>query len=306
MSHDEAVRVAKIYQAEGTRPPKKRTQKSNKHVIHTEAPREPEAKRAKPAYHEEQPKSVETDEDKSQVIPIGIMPEHYPEVEFSIFQQENIKLHIGRRIHFGWTSLIRMTNIHYKAGYLVVDCLDEDTVTWLTETVTESQEALGMKLRTVRGEEIPQEMVISAVLPESADMDVNTILKTIQASNKVDTSSWDVIKCEISDSDIILQATISPVEQMKILGLNNKLHFMFGQVEVSGLGKNLVTTEAKVDMEEGEIVEIQEAARREEWSYIVRNRIRLIVLYYPWKMDKWNQVTMPKQVPIVWFKLFSQ
>lgn len=228
--------------------PNPRALAPGKREISRESPQEAERKRPKITHTGksgqqlartgEKPAGTEpVDYAKIRVIPVGIIPAGFPENSMSKDELKDTQTYISEKIHLGWKSLIRLAAIHYKAGYLVIDCWDEDTVEWLKDVIANHPETLGTELRTVRGDDIPQEAVITVFLPNAAALEEKLILKTIQASNPLNTETWHMIGCHVSGSGRLLKAAINPSEQRKIVGLNYKIHFLFGQTEVSGLRK---------------------------------------------------------------------
>lgn len=273
-THEEALERVKsrpkVAQIPQKAKPKPRALAPGKREISRESPQEAAKKRAKtthtggtrqaliPKKHAQTgpvPKCTEpVDYAKVRVIPVGIIPRGYPATCMSKDELKSVQSYISSKVHLGWKTLIRLAAIHYKAGYLVVDCWDEDTAEWLSAVIKEHPETLGTELRTVRGDDLPQEALVTIFLPNAAALEENTILKTIQASNPVDTETWHMISCHPSGSGRLLKAAISPPEQRKIVGLNYKIHFLFGQTEVCGLRKGN-NTEGQVPKEQNPTIE---------------------------------------------------
>lgn len=172
---------------------------------------------------------------KVRVIPVGILPTEYPDQSLTKDDPREIQRFVARRMHKGWKTLIKLGTVHYKAGYVIFDCWDEDSVEWLSTVIKEYPEPL--KLKAVRGDDMPKEVMITAYLPQAADLDEDMVLETIQVSNPVNTKSWHMIGCNVAGGGRLLRASISEAEQLKIIGLNCSLHFLFSDVEVSGLRK---------------------------------------------------------------------
>lgn len=238
---------------------KARTLAEGKREISRESPTEAEKKKVKTSHGEDTEASgtkkpradhVPPEENakhyaKIRVIPVGIIPQGFPEVALSKDESKDIRKHIFKQIQKGWTTLIRLVDIHHKAGYIIVDCWDEETTEWLAKTVQESQETLNIELRTVKGDDIPQETVITAFLPNAAELEEQEALKTLQASNPVNTATWHLIGCHVAGTGRLLRAAITPAEQLRIAELDSKLFFGFGQVEVSGLSKTKGSTQSR-------------------------------------------------------------
>lgn len=142
-----------------------------------------------------------------------------------------------------------MVGIHYRAGYLIIDCWDDETVEWLTRTAREIGAELNSPTAILLGEDIPKEATMSIWLPKAHLMTEEVVLGTIQGSNPVDTKSWRIVKCAISGPGRILVAKINPAEQLKIASRGNKITFRFKRLDVHGL-KGSISQEAKPVLEQ--------------------------------------------------------
>lgn len=197
------------------------------------------------------------------VTKVGIAHANFPNELLSQAAMEKIENRIAEKIHLGWKSLINMVGIHYRTGYFIVDCWDDDTVEWLTMAAQETGMELGCPIVTLMGDDLPKEVTMSVWLPKAHLMTEQMTLGTLQGSNPVDIKSWRIVKCAISGPGRILVAKIGPSEQAKIASRGLKLTFRFKRVDVHGL-KGSISQEAKPEVEEepdelmGEVVPLLE------------------------------------------------
>lgn len=194
------------------------------------------AQKPAPKRRDVSPPPVPVDYSAIRVVKAAILPADYPLRILTKEELTDLEEKVAAKISLGWTSMIRMEGIHFRPGYLVIDCWDEDTVDWLHHIIESVSRDMSIELMIRLGEDIPKSKIVTIYLPRCGDNDQETILAMLGNQNPVNPKSWKISSFERNEKGgRLLRAMLDPSEQELVKKEGHQLRFRFGRVQVSGL-----------------------------------------------------------------------
>ncbi|XP_052855268.1 uncharacterized protein LOC128264024 [Drosophila gunungcola] len=136
-----------------------------------------------------------------------------------------------------WSGPVVFRGIHFRVGYLIIDCLDEGSAEWLKIAVPQLRTWKGVPLETRTGADIPAAYNATLFCPRSSDRTNEEILAFIGFQNRVETDAWKVISRKNDGAGALLVVGMDQTGRDEIVERDHKLNFRFGHVTVSGLKK---------------------------------------------------------------------
>ena len=165
---------------------------------------------------------------------VGILPVDYPRSELTTtllgILEESILSTVlqQRREQFK----PKFASCQYKAGFMIINCQDQETADWLKQVVPTIKPWEGASLKAVDEEHIPRPEVLVAFLPKSAFNDNDTILALIESQNDLRTDAWRVLNRRDINHHAELILSVDETSMQKIAASRLVLNFKFGQIKL--------------------------------------------------------------------------
>lgn len=182
----------------------------------------------------------------AKVTKVAVLPSNFPQEVLTREELADLEDALVKEMSKGWHKTLLFGGIHFRQGYLVVDCEDQDTVEWLTCTASSLVTKNGVGLVTKAGEDIPKPYIITAYLPKSRNQSVEETFSLLRATNNgLNTDSWKVLRITEEESGQILVAGIDHRSREYIMNHDYSLRYRFGKIQIKGLKKPGSTGAAK-------------------------------------------------------------
>ncbi|RZF43172.1 hypothetical protein LSTR_LSTR013337 [Laodelphax striatellus] len=102
-------------------------------------------------------------------VRVGIIHQNYPDELLTVEQMNAVEeAVIAQIMEVEGAEQPTFSGMSRKPGYMIVNCDDQPTSTWLTEAVKRIMPWKGAKLKAVLEGEIPRSHVVTAYLPNSS------------------------------------------------------------------------------------------------------------------------------------------
>lgn len=161
------------------------------------------------------------------------------EDQAELVKEAILKLVVDQKVsktkpHFAGCNFIK--------GYLVFDCLDPQTITWLQHRTRELQLWEGCALRAVSEKVLKSTNMFTLLLPDSeqdTDEDIANFLS--KQNDGIDTAKWVFAdrKLDETTKTVTLTLKIDPVSAKTLHERNYKLNYKFEQITIKKITVNL-------------------------------------------------------------------
>ncbi|XP_055714430.1 uncharacterized protein LOC129808685 [Phlebotomus papatasi] len=122
--------------------------------------------------------------DALSTIRIAVLDAAFPEVVLTSSQLDSVKKAINEAIFSTEHSTPPNFNgCLYRAGYLVLLCLDQASANWLLQTAPTLRPWVGATLKAVDEKEVPRGKLIEGLFPDAAKISTEGLLKLITSQN---------------------------------------------------------------------------------------------------------------------------
>lgn len=177
-------------------------------------------------------KAPEPKKRKEATIRTAIVATNYPATLLTPNNLTLLSEAIIDEILLGCKTSISFGGIHFKRGYLLLECMDEDTVEWLRLVIAKLKTWRGPKLCMKR--DIPKSCIISMNLPRSSGQASQKTLALLAHQNHgLDTNDWKILSCKDKGVAQILTAEISIKCRDKLERWNYLINYRFNRLSVS-------------------------------------------------------------------------
>ncbi|XP_043064517.1 uncharacterized protein LOC122320473 [Drosophila ficusphila] len=155
----------------------------------------------------------------------------------------------------------RVLGYHFRVGYLLSDCLDQDSADWLRAVVRLLRTWKGVPLETKVGEDIPAAYNVTVFCPRSSDRKNEELLTMLGRQNRLETDAWRVVSRRNDGDGALLVIGIDQLTRDEIVARGHQLNFRYGTVSVSGLRKaaKMAETEGALSGPPDGKVEVEES-----------------------------------------------
>ncbi|EDS36755.1 conserved hypothetical protein [Culex quinquefasciatus] len=167
------------------------------------------------------------------------------EDQAELVKEAILKLVVDQKVsktkpHFAGCNFIK--------GYLVFDCLDPQTITWLQHRTRELQLWEGCALRAVSEKVLKSTNMFTLLLPDSeqdTDEDIANFLS--KQNDGIDTAKWVFAdrKLDETTKTVTLTLKIDPVSAKTLHERNYKLNYKFEQITIKKITVNLFDNSPK-------------------------------------------------------------
>ncbi|XP_055836608.1 uncharacterized protein LOC129905205 [Episyrphus balteatus] len=176
-------------------------------------------------------------------IKVAVLPKDFPEASLSADELSTLEEAIIEEVSLGWTHKLKFNGLHYRTGFLLVDCVGQPTADWLKLKASELQNWKGTELMACLGDDIPKMQHITVFLPKSSGQEDRKSLALIQAQNEgLAIQAWKVLKSTAEGKGQLMVISIDSKSTEAIVKAQHELHYKFGKIGVSGLKKPSVPT----------------------------------------------------------------
>ncbi|KAM8702621.1 hypothetical protein ACLKA7_000752 [Drosophila subpalustris] len=142
---------------------------------------------------------------------------------------------LSKAIQVRPSNAVSFVGIHFRVGYLVIDCTDQNSADWLLTVAPKLHSWKGVPLDCRMGDDIPSPHTITLYLPRSADRESGDLLVMLSNQNKIETDAWRVISRKEEGGGALLVLGIDEMAKNNIVARGHQLFFRFGKIPVSGL-----------------------------------------------------------------------
>ncbi|XP_043063600.1 uncharacterized protein LOC122319871 [Drosophila ficusphila] len=127
-------------------------------------------------------------------VRVAVLPEDYPQVYLSNEELAELEEAIMDDVVTSeWDSAVAFRGIHFRVGYLLIDCLDQDSADWLRAVTPQLRTWKGVPLDTRVGEDIPAAYNVTVFCPRSAERSNEELLMMLGRQNRMEVDSWKVV-----------------------------------------------------------------------------------------------------------------
>ncbi|XP_043064719.1 uncharacterized protein LOC122320591 [Drosophila ficusphila] len=169
-------------------------------------------------------------------VRVAVLPEEYPQVHLSHEELSELEEAIMDDVVMSaWDTAVAFRAIHFRVGYLLIECLDQDSADWLRAFVPQLRTWKGLPLGTRVGEDIPAVFNVTVFCPRSAERSNEELLMMFGRQNKLKTDAWKVISRKNDGGGALLVIGIDQLTRDEIVSKGHQLDFRFGTVSVSDL-----------------------------------------------------------------------
>lgn len=162
---------------------------------------------------------------------IGIFSVNYPEDSLTTEQMNMVQEAILMKIIDLDEGSIKpkFLGTTFKAGWLTINCANEDTANWLKQSIGSITPWEGARLKAA--EDLPKAVKINAFFPNSAEDNNEKILKLVGKQNDgLKTSQWRVLKRTQEGVSAHLTLSIDKSSQDVLKARGHRISYKFGQV----------------------------------------------------------------------------
>ncbi|XP_043064805.1 uncharacterized protein LOC122320703 [Drosophila ficusphila] len=188
-------------------------------------------------------------------VRVAVLPEDYPQVYLSNEELAELEEAIMDDVVTSeWDSAVAFRGIHFRVGYLLIDCLDQDSADWLRAVTPQLRTWKGVPLDTRVGEDIPAAYNVTVFCPRSAERSNEELLMMLGRQNRMEVDSWKVISRRNDRGGALLVIGIDQLTRDEIVSKGHQLNFRFGtvsEVAQEPLLQDIDEKEADVTLTEG-------------------------------------------------------
>ncbi|XP_043063596.1 uncharacterized protein LOC122319866 [Drosophila ficusphila] len=169
-------------------------------------------------------------------VRVAVLPEDFPQVHLSHEELSELEEAImDDVITSAWDTAVAFRGIHFRVGYLLIDCLDQDSADWLRAVLPLLRTWKGVPLETKVGEDIPA--AYNVFCPRSSERENEELLTMLGRQNSLETDAWGVVSRRNDGGGALLVIGIDQLTRDEIVARGHQLNFRYGTVSVSGLRK---------------------------------------------------------------------
>nr|XP_032292539.1 serine/arginine repetitive matrix protein 1 [Drosophila virilis] len=186
------------------------------------------------------PEMEERNERNPNEMTVSLMPVGYPNEKLS--HQEKLDLEeaiLQEVVAAGATAAapLRFSSIHFKAGFLKVDCSNQATADWLVHTAEHIYSYKGRPVVPKLGDPKSKFFYITIFLPRSEGKSEEFLLGLIRSQNKYNTDLWKVVSRKAQAGGTLLVLSIDKTSATDIAANDYAIFYRYGTVPVRGLRK---------------------------------------------------------------------
>ncbi|XP_043064399.1 uncharacterized protein LOC122320296 [Drosophila ficusphila] len=198
-------------------------------------------------------------------VRVAVLPEDYPQVYLSNEELAELEEAIMDDVVTSeWDSAVAFRGIHFRVGYLLIDCLDQDSADWLRAVTPQLRTWKGVPLDTRVGENNPAAYNVTVFCPRSAERSNEELLMMLGRQNRMEVDSWKVVSRRNDPRLALLVIGIDQLTRDEIVSKGHQLNLRFGTVSVSGPRKaaKMAATEAAPPGSKVGKVEVEESLEK--------------------------------------------
>ncbi|XP_043070871.1 uncharacterized protein LOC116805988 [Drosophila grimshawi] len=174
--------------------------------------------------------------DMAKKLKVAVLPVEFPYVMLShgdlSVLEETI---IDEVIASGGDIAVSFASIHFRVGFLVIECSDEASADWLRTVASRLQSWKGVPLECKVGDDIPSPHCITLFCPRSVDRTTESLLVLLQNQNGIKTDTWKVISRRNEGGGALLVIGIDELSKNIIVEKGHQIFFRYGTIPVSRL-----------------------------------------------------------------------
>jgi hypothetical protein len=175
----------------------------------------------------------------TKLVKLAVLPKEYPKKMLGNDELTQLEDAIVMEIARGASCKIQFGGIHFRPGYVIVDCINQETADWLKIKATQLQEWKGVELMACLGDDIPKAHNITVYFPRSAGKDDKFILSLVEAQNEgLGTQLWKILRSKDEGQGKLLHIGIDDQACEKIKKDGYNIFYRFGKIPVHGLRKS--------------------------------------------------------------------
>lgn len=134
---------------------------------------------------------------------------------------------------------VRFQSCSFRPGWLMLDCADEITSTWLKELLKDLQPWNGAQLKAVLGKDLPRPHISTVFIPNDVSntkLPADKVLTRLKKMNHgLQTEEWTVINCQQEQSGDTWTFSIDETSFRALRGMDHKPYYGFTQVHFKPL-----------------------------------------------------------------------
>lgn len=170
-------------------------------------------------------------------IKMMVVPKDYPGPGASLSQRQLTHLEeaIIEEVSIGWQVKLKFEGIHFKSGYLAIDCETKETSEWLKERVPHLSKWKGPRIEARTEKDMQNRHVVTMFLPRGFGQPPEKLLAILDAQNEgLCTKTWRILTCNKKSNGQLLSAEIDSKSLSTIDSCNYFLYYRFGMIQIRG------------------------------------------------------------------------
>ncbi|XP_030560297.1 serine/arginine repetitive matrix protein 1-like [Drosophila novamexicana] len=205
-----------------------------------ESPREDFAHNNERQASSRSPERDERNERNPNEMTVSLMPVGYPNEKLSHQEKLDLEEAILQEVVMAGASAaapLRFSSIHFKAGFLKVDCSNQATADWLVQTAEHIYSYKGRPVVPKLGDPKSKFFYITIFLPRSEGKSDEFLLGLIRSQNKYNTDLWKIVSRKAQAGGTLLVLSIDKTSATDIAANDYAIFYRYGTVPVRGLRK---------------------------------------------------------------------
>ncbi|XP_043072165.1 uncharacterized protein LOC122322845 [Drosophila grimshawi] len=177
--------------------------------------------------------------DMAKKVKVAVLPVGFPRVmlshgDLSVLEEAII----DEVIASDGDVTVSFVGIHFRVGFLVIECSDETSADWLRIATSRLQSWKGLKGHECKvGDDIPSPHCITLFCPRSAVRSTESLLVLLRNQNRIETDTWKMISRRNEGGEALLVIGIDELSKNVIVEKGHQVFFRYGTIPVSGLKK---------------------------------------------------------------------
>lgn len=164
-------------------------------------------------------------------VKLAVLPLNYPTESLNQAELEEIERAIFWDMAEAVNVELRFNGLRFKAGMLIIECIDEPTAEWVRGVVPNLSTWKGVQLSTREGDDIPKPHTITLFLPKCTSHEEQRIINVLGVQNhKLHVADWKVIRGTLVENGLLLNIGVGELALNALIEANFKVNYRWGYI----------------------------------------------------------------------------
>ncbi|XP_039969673.1 uncharacterized protein LOC120781517 [Bactrocera tryoni] len=166
-------------------------------------------------------------------IRMAVLPLNYPAEILKAAELTALQNLLMEEVYRGCKDPVRFHGVHFKGGFMQLDCRNEDSVNWLREIAPKLTGWKGPTLCVRRGEDIPIMHSMTVLLPRCEGKHFEFALGLLRNQNRgINTSAWRVVDSKMEGAGWRLNLCVNDESYKVIRKEGFRLSYRYSEVVI--------------------------------------------------------------------------